>query len=196
MTFKSLIAAFAIASVVAFAAIAESTTVPGWFMAGSKPDSYQMGVDPSGGPNREPAAYLRAKGTSTEGFGTMMQQFAADDFRGKRVRLSADVRAESLRKWAGLWMRVDGEPGRTLAFDNMGKRPIMGTTGWTRHEIVLDVAPEAKLIALGVLMTDAGALWLGNVKFEVVGDAVPVTAKTPSTDSLPKTPRNLGFGES
>lgn len=194
MTFKALIASLVIASVVAFAASAGSSTVPGWFMAGSKPDEYQMGLEPGGGANRGPAAFLKSKGTSVNGFGTMMQQFAADDYRGKRVRLSADVRSENVQKWAGLWLRIDADPGRVLAFDNMAKRPIVGTTGWQRHEVVLDVSSEAKLIALGVLITDAGAVWLGDVRFEVVGDAVPITAK-PTGEALPKAPRNLGFGE-
>jgi len=44
------------------------------------------------------------------GFGTLMQDFRADHYQGKRVRFSAFVKTEAAQDWAGLWMRVDKEP--------------------------------------------------------------------------------------
>jgi hypothetical protein len=54
-----------------------------------------------------------------------MQVFRADDYRGKRLRLSGYVKAEKIDQWAGLWMRIDGE-NKTLGFDNMENRGIRG----------------------------------------------------------------------
>ena len=100
----------------------------GWFLAGSHPRGYEVGVVPDavGG---HAAAYLRAR-AARDGFGTVMQQFRADSYRGQRLRLSALVRSETVEQWAGLWMRVDGIGRGSLAFDNMRDRAITGTTDW------------------------------------------------------------------
>jgi hypothetical protein len=58
--------------------------------------------------------------------------------------------------WAGLWMRVDGQEPKMLAFDNMQGRPIQGTTAWKRYEVILDVDPQATAIAFGILWTRRG----------------------------------------
>jgi hypothetical protein len=65
---------------------------------------------------------LKAKKPAIEGFGTLMQDFRANEYVGKRVRFSAFVKSQDLESWAGLWMRVDQGEGATpqvLAFDNM-----------------------------------------------------------------------------
>jgi hypothetical protein len=192
MTYKTVIGACILATILVLSAVSAPTAADGWIMAGSAPQAYELGIAPSGGQNRGPAGFLKSKSDSVQGFGTMMQSFSADDYRGKRIRLSAAVRTENVKDWAGLWMRVDDKSGRTSAFDNMQKRPIKGTTGWAQHEVVLDVGPEANIIALGVLMGDAGAVWLDQVRFEVVPDSVPVTATLSGTAARPG-PVNLDF---
>jgi hypothetical protein len=124
---------------------------------------------------------LRHRAVPVErGFGTLMQNFDAEKYRGKRVRFSATVSSEGVREWAGLWMRVD--PARSagtypppLAFDNMQTRPIVGTIGPRRFAVVLDVSPEARLIALGILLAGGGAVWISDPQFETVGLEVPTT---------------------
>lgn len=61
-------------------------------------------------------------------YATVMQQFSADRFLGKRVRFAAFVKAQDVDGWAGLWMRLDGRFGVTLKLDNMQNRPIRGTS--------------------------------------------------------------------
>jgi hypothetical protein len=191
MTYKALIGAFSLATLLVLSATAGPTPPEGWFMAGSKPQEYELGITPDGGQNRGPAGFLKSKSDSTAGFGTMMQQFSADEYRGKRVRLSAAVRSENVKGWAGLWMRVDEKNGRTSAFDNMQKRPIKGTTGWERHDVVLDVSPEAQLIALGILVGDGGAVWIDQARFEVVPESVAVTGAPSAV--MRSGPVNLDF---
>jgi len=61
-------------------------TVPrGWYMAGSKPMEYETGVDAQARHNGHPSAYLKAKKPAIEGFGTLMQDFRANEYVGKRV---------------------------------------------------------------------------------------------------------------
>ena len=169
-----------------------SETLPaGWFMAGSHPTDYEAGVTPDA-IDGHAAAYLRAK-VASAGFGTIMQQFKADAYRGQRLRLSALVRSEDVERWGGLWMRVDGTGRSSIAFDNMHDRPITGTTDWTRHAIVLDVADsESAKIAFGVLLNGPGKLWIADVKIEAVELDVPTTGASLLRDH----PINLDFGQS
>jgi len=155
----------------------------GWFRAGDHPEQYEMGIDAGGGRTGKASATIKGKGTSPAGFGTLMQTIEAAEYKGKRVRLSGWVKAAGIAQWAGLWMRVDGSasPGAshrpTLAFDNMQDRPIKGTSAWTRHEIVLDVAPDATYISFGILLTGAGQAWIDDLSLDPVGNDVPLTGQ-------------------
>ena len=73
------------------------------------------------------------------------------------------------------WMRVDGDGGHILRFDNMGDRPIKGTCDARRYEIVLDVPVESVGISFGVQLIGRGEVWLSDVRFEVVGMNVKTT---------------------
>lgn len=165
----------------------------GWIAAGAAPRDYEMGTDKAVSLNGKASAFLRAAKPTPAGFGTLMQIFRAEDFRGKRVRLSAQVQSRDVVEWAGLWMRVDGKGDRPKAFDNMQRRPIRGTTPFTEYQVVLDVAADAEAIAFGILLDGAGALWMNAVRFEIVDKNVPVTGG-PHSD-LNEKPKNLDFAE-
>lgn len=106
----------------------------------------------------------------------LVQSIKADNYRGKRIRWSAWVkpRAVTDASYSGLWMRVDG-PGMTIAFDNMSNRPTIGSGDWRQVSVVLDVAPNAIGIALGVLFSAHNTLLLDDMTLEVVGTNVPST---------------------
>jgi hypothetical protein len=178
VNFTALFGAFAFAAVLALATAAETPAPVGWILAGSAPTSYEIGTAPDGGRNRGPAGFLRSREAPPQknGFGTLMQMFKADDYRGKRVRFSASVKTEKVANWAGLWMRVDGPQREILAFDNMQARPIKGTTDWQRQEVVLDVAPAANAIGIGILVNGIGEAWLDDVRFEIVPATIATTA--------------------
>ncbi len=135
----------------------------------------------------EVSSYLHTREPDGEGFCTLSQFVHARDWHGRRVRLSAWARADGIRGWAGLWMRVDGQTQDVLAFDNMQSRPIQGTRGWRRYEVVLDVPEGASLVVFGALLHGAGKLWFDDVALD------PVSADTPTTDVIDSTPRNLDF---
>lgn len=164
----------------------------GWYIAGNKPTGYESGIDALATHDSRPSAFLKSKQPVVHGFGTLMQDFRAARYVGKRVRFSAFVKTDDARDWAGLWMRVDNGP-KQLAFDNMQDRPIKGTTDWRRYEVVLDVPQDATGIFFGVLLSGAGSVWINDVKFEVVGPTVLPT----DGDKLqrPDEPTNLDFEE-
>jgi hypothetical protein len=155
---------------------AEETAVPtGWSVAGSHPAEYEMGLDRVTRRSGKSSAVLRGRTPTAAGFGTLMQQLDAADYRGRRVRLSGFSKAVAVAGWAGLWMRVDGPQG-VLAFDNMQSRPIKGTADWKRCEVVLDVPNAAGAISFGLLLSGPGEVWFDDLQVEAVDGTVPVTA--------------------
>jgi hypothetical protein len=144
---------------------ASTTAIPGWKLSGTHPDSYRIFVD------RAERREGRSSGTivcTTAGCGdpgTLMQSFRADEYRGRRVRLSAWVKTKNAGR-ANLWMRVDGVDSKVLAFDNMSNRSKSGTLDWHRQEIVLAVPQRAVLIAFGLTLEERGQAWLDDVSLE------------------------------
>lgn len=162
-----------------------------WILAGSHPQSYEYGIDTQETFNGKNSGYLKAKEDEIEGFGTLMQTFKADNYRGKRLLYTAQVKSAGVEGWAGLWMRIDGTSGNSIGFDNMQNRPITGTTDWQQYDIVLDVPQESAKIAFGILLAGVGQVWLSYVQFAEVGDDVPTTFVHKYEDS----PENLDFTE-
>jgi C-terminal processing protease CtpA/Prc len=106
---------------------------------------------------------------SPPGFGTLVQAVAAGPFRGRRVRLRAEVRAEvQTGGYAQLGLRVDRAGGKPGFLDNMADRPIRDTP-WRTYEIEGDVAADAERIVVLLVMTGGGKVWLDDVSIAPVG---------------------------
>ena len=84
-----------------------SAGTTGWFLAGDTPQDYAIGNEPTLLLNGK--VYLKSQVAHPSGFGTLMQAFQGRQYRGKRVRMTAIVKAQAVQNWAGLWMRVDGK---------------------------------------------------------------------------------------
>ena len=94
---------------------------------------------------------------------TLAQAIPAGPLKGKRVRLSAWVRAEVEGEGrVQLGLRVDGPDGKPRFFDNMADRPIRDSP-WRRVEIEGDVAPDADRILVLLVLTGGGTAWLDEV---------------------------------
>lgn len=192
---------FSTASIIAMLTLLFSFDIPaGWFVAGSEPKSYEMGIDIGAGHDGKNAATILSTAKNIKGFGTLMQNCLPDNYLGKRVRLSAMVKTKDVANWAGIWFRVDDkESGESLGFDNLkdGKkdRSIKGTTDWAKYEIVLDVPLRSANLAYGALLAGTGQIWFDNMQFEVVDKNVPVTGKNKEEVMPNKVPVNLDFDE-
>lgn len=173
-----------------------TTTAPaGWAKNGSKTDSYVVGVDSLETWGGMPSAYVESLEPSVNGFGGMMQTTSAENYVGKRVRLSGWVKTAEANQGGGhLWLRIDGqERGQMLGFDNMDNRAVKGTTDWQEASIVLDVPPGASALAYGFFVSGGGKMWVNGQRIEEVGPDVPLTNLLPARKPLPTMPRNLGF---
>jgi hypothetical protein len=150
--------------------------VKGWFLHGDNPDSYEIDVDAATKHSGKASGSIHSVKVST-GFGTLMQRVPSAAYLGKRLRLSAFIKAEGVDNWAGLWMRLDTEANNGISFDNMEDRPIKGTVDWKKYEVVLDVPISATNLSFGVLLAGPGRVWIDDVKLEPVGKEVPTTGK-------------------
>jgi hypothetical protein len=183
----------AVVLAVGFAQMAQAAVPPGWIKAGNAPNDYEIAIDPSVSMAGKQSASIMAKaGSKADGFATLMQMIAADDYRGARLRLSGYLRTEAADR-AQMWMRVDGPNAKAVAFDNLDSHPLTGTTAWTRYEIVLDVPPNGADIVFGFFLKGAGKVWGDGFRLERVGASVPVTTADPP---LPRGPVNLDFADS
>jgi hypothetical protein len=157
----------------------------GWGCALSALKDYDVGIDHTDRHSGKASAYSKSKDSAREeSSGYFTQQIKADEYRGKRVRLSGYVKGEKIEGWAGLWMRVDGglDDNNVLSFDNMGNRPIKGTTDWKRYEVVLDVPANSVQILFGLVRGGKGQIWVDDLKFEVVDQSVASTNMPPSDE--------------
>ena len=186
--------ALALAVVLAVQLAAAADLPAGWFKDGKAPRQFRAGVDPEVARNGGASAYLKSWTAEPPIYGTLMQRVDAERYRGKRVRLSGWLRTEDVDHddgWAGLWLRIDGPAGRSLAFDNTEEQPVRENSDWTRLAVVLDVDNRAEALAFGFMLVGSGKVWADDLEFEEVGRDVPVTA-APRRE-LPKEPVNLGF---
>ncbi|MET7603937.1 hypothetical protein ABZS96_15670 [Streptomyces avermitilis] len=181
--------------------LAESATQPtsefdtadlpkGWHVTGGRTEDYTYGLDSHVHQSGTASAFIRAR-PSPRDFGGLIQSFQADNYTGKRVRLSAVMRTKDVAQQAAIWLRVDAR-GKYIAFENTSSesRRLGGTSGWVRREIVLDVPPEGEVILLGAFLMGSGCVWIDSFNFEVVRDDVSLTELT---DAPQTQPVNLDF---
>lgn len=90
-----------------------------------------------------------------------------ESYAGKKITFSGYIKTENVTGgYAGLWMRIDP----SIAFDNMNKRGITGTTAWTKYEISFDMDPErTKQIVFGGLLVGKGKMWIDDLRVAVDG---------------------------
>jgi hypothetical protein len=132
-------------------------------------------------------------GVTEATFATLMQSVIAGDFRGRRLRLRAELKADDVRGAETIWMRVDDSAKRMLAFDNMEQRAIdgalHGSSDWTQREVVLEVPAAAESIHFGFYLRGSGRAWARNFDLSSVAADVAVT----TTQRFLDHPTNLDF---
>jgi hypothetical protein len=127
-------------------------------------------------------------------FGSLANGLDARPYRGRRIRLTAAVRAEApAESTVGLWLRVD-RPSRQMGFfDNMADRPIRSAE-WATYTIEGDVAQDSTGIAYGLLLAGSGVAWVDEVSIEDIGPAsAPDPAPDPTAQRPPVDPDLLLF---
>lgn len=160
--------------------------VLGWGLTGTKPESYEIRCDDVFTDCAIPILRTKAMTGEPYGMGSLTHAENAMPWRGTRVELKAELRSGRIDGWAGLWMRIDGADGKTLAFDNMQNRPLRGTSSFQWYSVVLDVPADAERISFGVMLHGPGAVFIRELRFDAVDEEVtstdlvgPLRAQTP-----------------
>ena len=178
---------------------AQDLTVPrGWFV-GNQSDrkSFRLGLDPSA----PGAALIESKIDRSssidlsEASGFLVQSIIADDYRGRRVRLTANVKTVDADKGT-IFMRIDKSPGNTLRFDNIfsreSKAASQSTKDWADRSVILDVPEAATSIHFGFCLQGYGRIWARAFRLESVGKDVATTAGRGRSLAAPT---NLDFSQ-
>ncbi|KWX75554.1 transcriptional regulator, AraC family [Paenibacillus jilunlii] len=170
--------------------------IKGWLITGTAPGNYKVSLDMQiyhGGRNSVSLERTAVDSPDEAEFGTLMQQFDAKNYFGKRMRFAGFIRTCEVSGWCGLWMRIDDKLQNLLGFDNMQYRNIKGTNDWNYYACVLDIPEEAACINIGILLTGSGKVWLDDCTFEAVGTDIAVTDIRTRTENFPLEPQNLKF---
>lgn len=172
--------------------------IKGWELSGSHPFNYEIGMDREVFHKGKASGYIKSVTAGSQDelgeFGTMMQQFKADKYIGKRLKFSGFLKSKSVDSFCGFWMRIDDKLEDVLQFDNMSNRPINGDSEWNHYAIVLDVPENSAIISFGVLLSGNGKVWIDELKFEEVDDNTPTTNIDFHVEVLDE-PTNLSFEE-
>ncbi|MEF2247089.1 MULTISPECIES: AraC family transcriptional regulator [unclassified Paenibacillus] len=172
-----------------------SSPIKDWFLSGSHPHEYEIGIDRDIVHLGKSSGFLRAIcPQDADSFATLMQQFNAEKFVGRRMKFSGFVRTSDVTAFCGLWMRVDNSYSDVLQFDNMNNRKIIGNTNWNHYAIVLDIPEKSATISIGVLLMGSGKVWVDSFQFEEVDTSVPTTNLEFDFKILDE-PSNLSFEE-
>ncbi len=144
----------------------------GWFnslgFVGGVSTKYEVSLSRREGVASGKCVRMHRANAQANEFGSLMQRCPAHNFIGNRIRVAAEIRAENLDAWAGLWLRIDGSSSQ-LFFDNMHDRPIVTTTPWTKYVIEASVPQSSAWLNYGILLVSDGTLWADNFEILVQG---------------------------
>ncbi len=111
------------------------------------------------------SGYLKAQVPEPQGFADLRQAILPQHFRGKRVRLAADIKIVDVEQHAGLYLRVI-DPAMTRPPEERQQVTFSGNRDWTHYETQIEVPIDSKDILFGISLTGKGQVWVTNVQLE------------------------------
>jgi AraC-like DNA-binding protein len=177
--------------------VEKNSIIPGWLVVGTAPREYSVDFDRVIFHKGTRSVCIKGDGINIDNgdYMTVMQQFKASNYIGKRIRFSAFIKTQEVEEWCGLWMRINGATANILKIDNMQNRPIKGTSDWNYYSVVLEIPESSNIINIGILLNGKGTIWMDHINFEIVDKSVETTDVDLSSE-LPEKPTNLSLEES
>ncbi|MCB2083038.1 MAG: hypothetical protein KDD90_03160 [Sphingomonadaceae bacterium] len=151
----------------------------GWSSTTEKDEGYHILFDDDAAEGETSLQLFSTRSDSARGFAALTQAINAQELRGRRIRLTAQVKVEpsvTASKF-GLWLRVDRAGGRPGFFDNMGDRPI-SEPQWREYSIEGDVARDAENVLFGMILNGKGAGRIDAVCITDLGPAESAGTRT------------------
>ena len=138
-----------------------------WELAGSfSGDGQPAGQDYSCTAANQ-SAVLATTVPEPAGSAVLVQEIAANDYRGAAVTFRGQLRATDIAGQAGLQLAVRWPPGGPLGaplLDHGSSLTAPGSSDWTRHEVTMPVPGEATAIRFGIWMAGRGRIELRNAE--------------------------------
>jgi len=110
--------------------------------------------------------------------GSVITLMAPVTFSGDLLTLRGFLKTEGVTEFAGLWMRVDGNSGNPVGYENMRSQGLRGSTDWKEYSIRVPLASNGTYMYFGVL-TEGGTTWADDL--ELLIDGRPVWDVPPKT---------------
>ncbi len=128
------------------------------------PRTYESRVVTAGREGRSSAS-LRATNASAHDLATLRQTIKADNYRGKELRFSGEIKVAQVEGQAGLYIRTSKQAAHErLRPENV----VRGTHDWMRYEATIPVAADTSHIRFGLVLYGKGQVWLANAQLEVI----------------------------
>jgi hypothetical protein len=159
-----------------------------WLLRGTSPQSYDMMTDRTQVHSGAASVLIRShdKNISPALNGSVLQAAVAESLLGKRVELSAFLRAEDVReRTVGLWFMATDSNNLLLASETSRTEFPKIMNEWTRVRLVVDVPWSAAQVSYGATLAGKGALWIDDLRLTTVDRAAMALTST-------TLPRQLG----
>jgi bifunctional DNase/RNase len=101
------------------------------------------------------------------GFAGLQQMIAADDYRGRTLVFSGELRTQDVAARAGLHLTVGPPLGPAPARQSPPRRTTVTVTGsqdWARHEVTAHVPGDAGIVGFGFFLAGRGLVELRNAE--------------------------------
>jgi hypothetical protein len=143
----------------------------GWTARETRDHEYRVGVDHRMVHGGKSSMFLRSLAAHPAGSIVVFQDFRANRYQGRRVRLTAFLRSEGVSRGAVLAVRSDSSPSV--------RSDLSGTTGWKKYELVVDIPARSEVIGIVLTLEGTGTVWADDFQFEQVDSSVPVSIQEP-----------------
>jgi hypothetical protein len=134
-----------------------------WELAGSFSDDGQPAGQDYSCTAAGQSAVLAATVPEPAGSAVLVQTIYAEEYRGRTVTFSGQLRTTGMAGQAGLHLAVSGPPdgpiGRPL-LDHGSSLSAPGSADWTWHEVTVPVPGEATAIRFGISLAGRGRIEL------------------------------------
>lgn len=173
----------------------------GWNHFAPAFENYDCGLDPSVKRHGAHPVTIRFKNNNVERkfySYDMSQELDAAKYRGLRVKLACELKAEDVEGFVSIFLRTFNKAGKLMAWDDLHDRgdgrandPISGTTEWREKFIVIDVPKTAHKMLIGFYLFGKGTAQLAGLRFNDVSADVPVTSSY--FGLVPHPPKSSGW---
>lgn len=153
----------------------------GWGVSSFISRAFEWGTDSETKYNGNASGVInRSIDVTRDGVNLYLSQFVSTaDYRGKRIRFSAQIKTENVKDQATLWIGARDIADRPMSPDTVGTESHTGTADWQKYQAEINVPNDSLYFLIFIGLEGQGKMWIDDVKLEVIGNYVPPTPTPP-----------------